>query len=430
MIDHSSQRARSRPSSAPATSACARSPPASPSSFLLEPAARARRRRRQPARRSARPAVRHLQHVGHRRSDQRERARAPTTTRTIVHPHATRRWRRRRDARRAAVHGRGAVGARCPRRRSTARRFWHIMTNTPVHPKEPDVLELMGATQPDEMFPSFLAKQLAPCLGTHPAAADQRRRDNADRRPHLRRRRRSPIIPPLALKATLANPTGPARRNAAAAARPDAERSSTISTRTARARRSRQYIDSLVTSQQQVRSIKPEPARCSCRRSRTTRQLADHGRHHAHPDEGDAGRRHPHPVRRRQPPRHRPRRPRRRRRSPASRRIASLMHAAREPRACGPGVASCRSTCSAGRSGPATPTGGSTTRTTRCRSPSASRSAAASSAASAPVADRLRRARRSTRRPARAAERRHPAVDTLASWAMTMLSRSGSIRRS
>src|SRR3569623_3274650 len=24
--------------------------------------------------------------------------------------------------------------------------FWHTMTNTPVHPKEPDVLKLMGAT--------------------------------------------------------------------------------------------------------------------------------------------------------------------------------------------------------------------------------------------------------------------------------------------
>ncbi len=40
------------------------------------------------------------------------------------------------------------------------------MTNTPVHPKEPEVLELMGATQAGEMFPSMLAKPLAPCLGT------------------------------------------------------------------------------------------------------------------------------------------------------------------------------------------------------------------------------------------------------------------------
>src|SRR5262245_51872660 len=26
--------------------------------------------------------------------------------------------------------------------------FWHVMTNTSVHPKEPDVLKLMGATAP------------------------------------------------------------------------------------------------------------------------------------------------------------------------------------------------------------------------------------------------------------------------------------------
>src|SRR5437879_6004963 len=32
--------------------------------------------------------------------------------------------------------------------------FWHIMTNTPVHPKEPEVLSLLGATTPNEMLPS------------------------------------------------------------------------------------------------------------------------------------------------------------------------------------------------------------------------------------------------------------------------------------
>src|SRR5262249_41992195 len=43
---------------------------------------------------------------------------------------------------------------------------WHMMTTTPVHPKEPEVLSLMGALAPADMFPSFLAKNLAPCLGT------------------------------------------------------------------------------------------------------------------------------------------------------------------------------------------------------------------------------------------------------------------------
>src|SRR5262249_54865739 len=41
--------------------------------------------------------------------------------------------------------------------------FWHLMTNTPVHGKEPDVLKLMGATAGGEMLPSLLAKYLAPC---------------------------------------------------------------------------------------------------------------------------------------------------------------------------------------------------------------------------------------------------------------------------
>ena len=44
--------------------------------------------------------------------------------------------------------------------------FWHLMTNTPIHPKEPDVLKLMGTTYAGEMLPSILARQLAPCLGT------------------------------------------------------------------------------------------------------------------------------------------------------------------------------------------------------------------------------------------------------------------------
>ncbi len=41
-----------------------------------------------------------------------------------------------------------------------------MMTNPPVHPKEPDVLKLMGSTYGGEMLPSLLAQQLAPCLGT------------------------------------------------------------------------------------------------------------------------------------------------------------------------------------------------------------------------------------------------------------------------
>jgi hypothetical protein len=86
--------------------------------------------------------------------------------------------------------------------------FWHTMTNTPVHPKEPDVLKLMGATTAGEMLPSLLAKQLAPCLGTiqteplcigATTPAESLSFGGAA----------LPIVPALALKSTLTNPAGP-----------------------------------------------------------------------------------------------------------------------------------------------------------------------------------------------------------------------------
>ena len=59
--------------------------------------------------------------------------------------------------------------------RARSHLFWHIMTNTPVHPKEPDVFELMGATPANEMLPSLLAKQLAPCLARSSRSRSARR---------------------------------------------------------------------------------------------------------------------------------------------------------------------------------------------------------------------------------------------------------------
>jgi len=130
--------------------------------------------------------------------------------------------------------------------------FFHLMTNTPVHPKEPDVLKLMGTINRAEMLPSVLAKSLQPCLSTIQAQpitvgatspSEGLVFDGAA----------LPIIPPLSLKATLTNPTGvltklqPLRdqtlsqlsdlyRNGASAAQ-------------------KAYLDSLITSQQQVRNI-------------------------------------------------------------------------------------------------------------------------------------------------------------------------------
>jgi hypothetical protein len=130
--------------------------------------------------------------------------------------------------------------------------FWHLMTDTPVHPKEPDVLGLMGASVHGEMLPSLLAKQLAPCLGTVQTqpisigAASPSEGLTFDGEA-------LPIVPPLALRATLANPTGPLTTL-------QALRDQTMSDLYALYRSDatpagRAYIDSLVTSQQQVRGI-------------------------------------------------------------------------------------------------------------------------------------------------------------------------------
>ncbi len=134
--------------------------------------------------------------------------------------------------------------------------FWHLMTNTPIHPKEPGVLELMGATAADEMLPSILAKQLAPCLGTIQSQPISLGAASPSGGAFFTAGTALPIIPALALKATLTSPAGPLTnlqplrdqtmnqlydlyKNGANAAQ-------------------RTYIDSLVTSQQQVRNIRQD----------------------------------------------------------------------------------------------------------------------------------------------------------------------------
>jgi hypothetical protein len=130
--------------------------------------------------------------------------------------------------------------------------FWHLMTDTPVHPKEPDVLKLMGATYAGEMLPSLLAKQLAPCLGTiqtQPLSlgATSPSEGLSFGGAAL------PIIPALALKATLTSAAGTLTnlqplRDQTLNQLYDLYRSHATTAQ-------RAYIDSLVTSQQQVRNI-------------------------------------------------------------------------------------------------------------------------------------------------------------------------------
>jgi hypothetical protein len=130
--------------------------------------------------------------------------------------------------------------------------FCHIMTNTPVHPKEPQVLQLMGTTLKSEMFPSVLSAQLAPCLGTlqaQPISIGALTPSEA----LTFQGQALPTIPPSAMRATLANPTGeltnlqPIR---------DATLNAMYQVYTNGATKAQQnYIDSVVTSQQQVRNI-------------------------------------------------------------------------------------------------------------------------------------------------------------------------------
>ncbi len=130
--------------------------------------------------------------------------------------------------------------------------FWHLMTSTPVHPKEPDVLKLMGVTAAGEMLPSLLARQLAPCLGTiqlQPislGASSPSEGLSYGGAP-------LPIIPALALKATLTSAPG-------ALTNLQALRDQTMNQlydlyKNGATPAQQAFVDSMVTSQQQVRSI-------------------------------------------------------------------------------------------------------------------------------------------------------------------------------
>jgi hypothetical protein len=130
--------------------------------------------------------------------------------------------------------------------------FWHLMTDTPVHSKEPDVLKLMGASPDREMFPSLLARALAPCLGTVQAQpitvgaltpSESLSFGGAA----------LPIVPPLALRATLANPQGPL--SALQGLRGDTLDQLYGLYKETASPAQRRYLDALLTSQRQVRNL-------------------------------------------------------------------------------------------------------------------------------------------------------------------------------
>lgn len=133
--------------------------------------------------------------------------------------------------------------------------FVHLMTNTPVHPQESNVLTLMGAVNKSDMLPSVLASALGPCLKTIQTTplsvgAGGPSEDLAVAGVPL------PTIPPTALKATLTNTPGPLT---------DLQplRDQTLNSlyslyRDTANTAQKAYIDSLVTSQQQARGIRQD----------------------------------------------------------------------------------------------------------------------------------------------------------------------------
>ncbi|HEY1960299.1 MAG TPA: DUF1501 domain-containing protein [Polyangiaceae bacterium] len=133
---------------------------------------------------------------------------------------------------------------------------FHLATTTPVHPKEPQVLSLMGSTIAGEMFPSVLAAALAPCLGTlqtQPISVGA-----ATPSESLSFQGQAlPTVPPAALAATLLNPAGELTNL-------QKLRDSTLNDLYTNVYKSgaspaqRQFVDSLVTSQDQVRKINPQ----------------------------------------------------------------------------------------------------------------------------------------------------------------------------
>ncbi len=148
-----------------------------------------------------------------------------------------------------------AAGGQLPQSVLDRMAVWHLMTNTPVHPKEPDVLSLMDTTAPKEMLPSLLGKQLGPCLGTiqnQPITLGASSPSEG-----LRYAGQAlPIIPPLALKATLTNPAG----TLAGITSLQALRDQTLADigdiyRRTATRAQKAYLDSVITSQAQIRSI-------------------------------------------------------------------------------------------------------------------------------------------------------------------------------
>ena len=132
--------------------------------------------------------------------------------------------------------------------------FFHGSTQTTIHPDMPKVLSLMGATYSSEMLPSLIGNQLASCLGTLQAAPVSLVGTTASE--YIRFQGRTlPNLNAIALKNILTQPAGPLTNL-------QSLRDKSLDAVWNRLKASpyansaqKNFIDSLATSRQQVRSI-------------------------------------------------------------------------------------------------------------------------------------------------------------------------------
>jgi hypothetical protein len=130
--------------------------------------------------------------------------------------------------------------------------FWHLMTNTPIHPEEPDVLRLKGAISGAEMLPSLLAKHQAACLGTVQAQPITIGASGPSEGLSFGGQA-LPIIPPVAIAETLLAPPGPLGtlqqlRNQTLIQLSDVLRTSATSAQ-------KRSLDAMLLSQNQIKDI-------------------------------------------------------------------------------------------------------------------------------------------------------------------------------
>ena len=127
------------------------------------------------------------------------------------------------------------------------------MTNTPVHPHETDVLALNSAMIQPDMFPSFLARELQPLLGTVQAQPISIGASTPSEALSYQGAA-LPIIPPRALQATLTNSGILSSTNLLALRDQTLADLNNVYLKGASAAQA-DFVESLVTSEAQVREI-------------------------------------------------------------------------------------------------------------------------------------------------------------------------------